>query len=334
MLEIVVWIALLALLFFGDLAALAYCHKLFGLKPIPVWRSTLAVGAVAALTIGLVFLCWFVVRVMDLAPMTIVGGFVAALAVLTFATLWIVLRLSLGDTLRAFLLVAWATGTVLIAEVVLMFPFQRFYSIPMNSMAPTLVGRHFVGACPHCGEVAIVPYEVGRSGEVRAVGEQGICTQCLKIGEATDVDERKGWSDRILASYLASPKRWDLVVFRFPQDRRQVYVKRLVGLPGETVEIRDGSIWINGREETPPPELRDLRWEIQLPEFSTAPGPEYACDSPYELGPDDFFVLGDFSTRSYDSRFWGPVSRADILGAVTLIYFPPQRWRVFPRHGE
>ena len=102
------------------------------------------------------------------------------------------------------------------------------------------------------------------------------------------------------------PRRGEVIVFHYPRDPRQDFVKRVVGLPGETVELRGGVVYVDG-QELPEPYL-DTR------DFSEAP--------PVSLGPGEYYVLGDNRRNSRDSRSWGPVPEDLILGKVWLVYWP------------
>jgi signal peptidase I len=101
---------------------------------------------------------------------------------------------------------------------------------------------------------------------------------------------------------------------------------RLVGLPGETIYLQDGALWVNDRRLEPPSDLAGLRYanasELGFGRFGNP-------DEPMRLGPDEFFVLGDFTERSSDSRTWGAVPRANVEGVVSLCYWPVERWRLF-----
>ena len=109
--------------------------------------------------------------------------------------------------------------------------------------------------------------------------------------------------------------RGDLVVFPYPQDRTKEFVKRIVGLPNETIEIRGKQLLVNGAPLSEPyvihsdsvirPAESDLRDNM----------------GPVRLGPRDFFVLGDNRDNSNDSRYWGPVTRTDIKGIAKVIYW-------------
>jgi signal peptidase I len=139
--------------------------------------------------------------------------------------------------------------------------------------------------------------------------------------------------DRFIAHKRIEPRRWDVVAFRAPPEpdgRRNLYVKRLVGLPGERLEIIDGDVHINGHPLPRPSGVGPY-------ESTTHVGPRNGCQgNPITLGADEYFLLGDNSPISGDSRYWtagvpghqpGTVGRADIVGRGTYIYWPPSRWR-------
>lgn len=112
--------------------------------------------------------------------------------------------------------------------------------------------------------------------------------------------------------YFRAPHRNDIVVIQRP-DMDELLVKRIIGLPGEKVEIRDGYVFING---------------IRLPE--PFPHAQYPQNIPaYTLGPVEYYVLGDNRGNSNDSRAFGPVLRADILGRVWFRYWPLNQMHSF-----
>ncbi len=116
-------------------------------------------------------------------------------------------------------------------------------------------------------------------------------------------------------------KRGDVVVFRFPGDRSKDYIKRVVGLPGDTVEIRNKKIYINGR-------LWDDPYGVYKGSRHGS-GESINTFGPYKVPEGYIFVLGDNRDRSYDSRFWGPVSISEIKGKAFLIYWswnPEKHW--------
>jgi len=103
-------------------------------------------------------------------------------------------------------------------------------------------------------------------------------------------------------------ERGDLVVFFFPLDRSKSYIKRVIGLPGDTVQIEDGTVYVNGaRLEEPyvPDAYRD---------HTSTPSATVPADS--------YFVLGDHRSSSNDSRAWGTVRRSDIYGKAVFVYWP------------
>ena len=106
------------------------------------------------------------------------------------------------------------------------------------------------------------------------------------------------------------PSRWDVVILRHADGEESV--KRLVGLPGETVEIREGALVVNGSRIEPPEHLAG-EYIVQKGRFGHTPAP---------LGEGEYFVLGDSSYVSQDSRRWGPVGREEIEGRVMCIVFP------------
>lgn len=120
--------------------------------------------------------------------------------------------------------------------------------------------------------------------------------------------------DRILGNRLAyvfsKPKRFDIVIFKFPDNEEELFIKRVIGLPGETLEVKDGKVYING-SETP---LEDsFTPEVPKGDFGPCTIPE-----------DSYFMMGDNRNRSRDSRMWKHpyVKEEKIEGKAMLRYFP------------
>ncbi|HTW23915.1 MAG TPA: signal peptidase I [Candidatus Baltobacteraceae bacterium] len=103
-------------------------------------------------------------------------------------------------------------------------------------------------------------------------------------------------------------ERGDVVVFWYPLDRSKSFIKRVVGLPGETIEIRDGHLYINGEE------LAD-----QYVPVGYIDGSNYG---PRRIPQGDYFVMGDHRDSSNDSRVFGPVPRSYIYGKAVFAYWP------------
>lgn len=121
--------------------------------------------------------------------------------------------------------------------------------------------------------------------------------------------------DRVIGSrltyYFEDPQRGDIIIFRFPDDESIYYVKRIIGLPGDIIDIKDGSIYINN-SETP----------LDEPYLKEAVIPE--PDLHYEVPEDSYFMLGDNRNSSADSRRWKNtyVKRGKIIAKVMFRYFP------------
>lgn len=218
--------------------------------------------------------------------------------------------------------------------VVRTFVYEAFV-IPTNSMAPTLLGEHLEARCPDCGSPAYgMPPDLAR--KVPPEGVLMVCSKELKSIHAPPTNGIRGDGDRMLACKLLQPRRWDLIVFRTPADPSVKYVKRVVGMPGEKLAIRDGAIWINDEKMEPPDSIRGIRYAPTIESHGTVwSGPG---SSPVELGPDEYFVLGDFVDAAFDSRFWEKgapghppyaVPSSYVDGVVINVYWPPNRWTSF-----
>jgi len=115
------------------------------------------------------------------------------------------------------------------------------------------------------------------------------------------------------------PERGDVIVFVYPEDTKKDFIKRLVGLPGEKIEIRGGSIYVNDKP------IADPVFN-QVYYYNRG---DFALDGkPIIVPMDSYFVLGDNSASSKDSRFWGFVPKGNLLGKALVIYWPPQRIRI------
>ena len=123
--------------------------------------------------------------------------------------------------------------------------------------------------------------------------------------------------DRLFGNRLAytfgEPDRGDIIIFKYPVDEKQLFIKRVVGLPGDTVKIVAGKVYING-SETP----IDEPYLMESPELSIP----LNDDIVYEVPIDSYFVMGDNRNHSSDSRVWGYVSENLILGEAMFRYFP------------
>jgi signal peptidase I len=121
--------------------------------------------------------------------------------------------------------------------------------------------------------------------------------------------------DRLFASkfsyVLRSPYRGEVVIFRAPPKPDLVFIKRIIGLPGDTVEIRDGVTYVNGIP-------------LQEPFVAAAPLRDFG---PLTVPSGNYFAMGDNRNNSSDSRVWGSVPRKNLIAKPILLFWPPNRFR-------
>ena len=114
-----------------------------------------------------------------------------------------------------------------------------------------------------------------------------------------------------------APKYGEVVIFRFPNDPSRDFVKRVVGLPGDIVELREGRLYVNG-EHRPEPYVAN---------------PDRESMAPVVVPERSYFVLGDNRRLSNDSRDWGPVPEDNLVGKAWFTYWPFDRFTVIPGWG-
>lgn len=124
----------------------------------------------------------------------------------------------------------------------------------------------------------------------------------LQIGDRIMVNK--------LSYHIGDPRRGDVIVFKYPMDPSRDFVKRLVAKGGETVEIRNSQLYINGR---------------QVAEDYLPPGLTFEDFGPVEVPPGTYFMLGDNRNSSEDSRSWGMMPEENIIGKAVIIYWPMDR---------
>jgi signal peptidase I len=253
-----------------------------------------------------------------------------------------------GDVVQHPLGFGRETVESIVVAFVLALLFRSFeaeaFVIPTGSMAPTLMGRHRDLVCETCGE----DFRVGCSKEL----DEGSCrldprafvrlVRCPNCGAGMRLTDASGnyqhvyppfTGDRIIVEKLAydfvEPSRWDVVVFKYPEDARINYIKRLVGLPGETVAIAGGDIW-TGRGDADPQIARKppdtLRAMLQgVHDSRHVPGPLQAAGWPSAWS--DWQAEGDqprWTTADAGRSF----AVAAAAGPATLRWrhFVPQEW--------
>lgn len=181
---------------------------------------------------------------------------------------------SFRDTLEAIVV------ALLLAFVIRAFIVQAF-KIPSGSMLETLqIGDHLL--------VSKFAYDVRLPSDIWLDTTDG--KVLMKTGD---------------------PQRGDIVVFLFPEDESKDFIKRVIGLPGETLEVRDKVVYING-QPLDEPYARHTKADT-LPVRDNF--------GPVVIPEGEYFVMGDNREGSYDSRWWGPVQRSKIVGKALVIYW-------------
>lgn len=129
---------------------------------------------------------------------------------------------------------------------------------------------------------------------------------------------------------LREPRAGDVVVFIWPKDRSKDFIKRVVATAGQTVEVRNRRIYVDGK----PWEDPHAHWSERNGGQAPLQGDTFG---PFTVPADHVFVMGDNRDQSYDSRFWGPVPIEDIKGLALVIYWSwdgPDRWVRWDRIGK
>jgi signal peptidase I len=130
--------------------------------------------------------------------------------------------------------------------------------------------------------------------------------------------------DRVLVDRISwrfsEPARGDIVVFHPPFDG-PVLIKRIIGMPGEVISLRDGAVYIDDKLLNEP-YVRVVNGQ-QLPTQPFTNGLPWALQSPYKVPEGTYFVMGDNRTDSGDSREFGPVERGQFVGRAFAKYWPP-----------
>lgn len=112
---------------------------------------------------------------------------------------------------------------------------------------------------------------------------------------------------------LDEPERGDIIVLHFPNDRSRDFIKRVIGLPGDTVEIRDQVVRVNGVV-------------LDEPYISAPP----SNNNTWIVPANSYFVMGDNRPNSSDSRSWSFLPKSDIVGKAWVVYWPPRDWQTVP----
>ena len=111
-----------------------------------------------------------------------------------------------------------------------------------------------------------------------------------------------------LSYILGEPQRGDVIIFQYPYDPQRDFVKRIIGMPGETIALNNGVVYVDGKP------LPDESAYVDHMSMESRP--------PVTLGDEEYFVMGDNRPGSSDSRSWGPLTGRKIIGKAWLIYYP------------
>lgn len=132
--------------------------------------------------------------------------------------------------------------------------------------------------------------------------------------------------DRILVDKVTyrfhDPERGDIIVFKYPLDKKKDFVKRLIAFPGEKVEIRNGNIYINGQRVEDPQNIARNYY------YNRDDWPYGRKDQVFDVPAGQYLALGDNSMHSSDSRNWGFVPKENLRGRAFLIYWPLNRMKL------
>ena len=148
----------------------------------------------------------------------------------------------------------------------------------------------------------------------------GSMTETLQIGDHILVNKflfgiripMTGWS--VLP--IRDPRHLEIIVFRFPEDETKDFIKRVIGLPGDVIEVRDKIVFVNGEAQKEPYIIH--RDAAVFPPTSQSPRDNFG---PFTVPENAYFVMGDNRDQSYDSRFWGVVTRDKIRGKAFVVYW-------------
>lgn len=206
-------------------------------------------------------------------------------------------------------IIEWAKTiviAVILALIIRTFVIQAF-RIPTESMEMTLLGDAYYNDYPSLSQNRFLRF-IQR--HTYLVGDHLFACKFI-YGLPIP------FTDKHILSFH-NPKRFDVIVFKYPEDPRKDFIKRVIGLPGEEIMIREGQVYIN-REP-----LND-----RFSHFTNGPILRKMDNYGPEIIPlDSYFVMGDNRNNSKDSRYWGFLPRGLIKGKALFIYWPPQRIRL------
>ena len=173
------------------------------------------------------------------------------------------------------------------------------------------------GTEPHSGNVRRVNLDILETLLLSLVLFLGINAISARIRiESISMQPTLYADDFVIVNKIAylfnSPARGDVIIFRYPPDpNREPYIKRIIGLPGDTVRVAGGTVYVN---------------DVPLDEPYIKAPPSY--DGVWQVPAGSLFVLGDNRNSSSDSHYWGMVPMANIIGKAEVVYWPPDQWKM------
>jgi signal peptidase I len=160
--------------------------------------------------------------------------------------------------------------------------------------------------------VIVVPFRLYVAQPFIVSGES--MSPTFETGEYLIVDQ--------LTYHFEAPKRGDVVIFKYPLDTSKYFIKRIIGLPGETVSVKGATVTITDKNGNLVTTLTNEAYVLPANQSDLATNTT--------LTDDQYFVMGDNRRVSSDSRIWGPVPKEDMVGRAFLRLLPPSRVSLFP----
>lgn len=148
-----------------------------------------------------------------------------------------------------------------------------------------------------------------------------------RVVEGISMEPNLHTDERVLvikASYwFGEPQRGDVIIFDSPQDHSRTLIKRVIALPGEVIEIKDGTVYIT--------DVNDDTFSLDEPYINEDPQYTYG---PQAVPEDEYFVLGDNRNHSTDSHIWGTLPDENVIGRAWLIYWPLSNWQLLSGYSN
>lgn len=208
---------------------------------------------VTAIQLALYAAIWVATPMFGDRPLMLAVLQMAQVLLVPCCTIWFVFKIRFLRAVQAWLPTWFSALAMVLVCFCILRPFvcESFVNAT-NAMAPTLLGYTWRSTCVECGNKNYCsPPDLSNS--LRTA----ICDK-FHVSEMSNVEPNEFLPDRILVAKFLRPNRWDMIVFRYPADPSTLFVMRVVGLPGESIHIEDGAVWVNGVRSEPPDALLSL----------------------------------------------------------------------------